>query len=120
MPKIRRKRGHYRVRSNKWCVWCGKLFMSNHSNAKTDTPRCRVNLSRFNYLTGFDPEEPPGNSTAYGAYSDLVNRLLDAERVRRELLEAVQSGGAAKLFEVSARITAEKKTTKRTKTQDAP
>jgi hypothetical protein len=84
-----------------WCVWCGECFDTNHTNARTCTPRCRSRLAAFRARTGFDPEECVGNVTAEQAFDALVKRLLEEEGKRRAFVDAVKTGGAAKLFEVA-------------------
>ena len=93
--------GEYRKRRTGWCVWCGECFDTNHRNARTCGAYCRLNLARFRKLTGFEPEEAVGRITAQAAYTELVAKLLDDERRRRELVKAVATGGAAAMFEVA-------------------
>jgi hypothetical protein len=107
MPRPRLKGKKYVKRDTVRCVWCFEPFETNHSNAQTCSGKCRSRLAFFRKVTGFDPDEPPGNVTAHTAYLDLVAKLLAAERVRRQHRSLVQSVPYHKRHELERQLDSE-------------
>jgi len=80
---LRGPRGPYEPRDTIICVWCGEHHEVVRREAQTCGDKCRSRLARFRAVTGFDPNQPPGDVGAKVALDELVAMLIAAERVRR-------------------------------------
>jgi len=65
------------------CEWCGERKESSREDMKTCGEACRLRLSRFRARFGYEPDEPPGRTTARFAIDLEVHRLIVQEQRRR-------------------------------------
>jgi len=75
------------------CEWCGEPHECTRHDTRTCSHRCRQRLSRLFRLTGFAPDEPPGDRGVQAVYLELVQVLLLGERRRREERAAYIAAG---------------------------
>lgn len=75
-----------RYTTNFRCEWCGRKAFAKRADAKTCSPGCRLQISRYIAQTGFPPDVPPGNVTYSSAVAALTKVLFAREAARRSLL----------------------------------
>lgn len=82
----KKKKKKYGTRQTRWmiCDWCGEHGQTTRSDTKTCSGRCRQRLAWFIQRTGYAPDVPPGPKTAGDAFDLEVERLIRAEKARRQ------------------------------------